>query len=89
MSHDLDLGGLSIDYEGAGRLEVASEFGANLSLFFFFGLFDQTLPCERQMFSELNVLLLTSQFFYFFLHTFHKILCNSVLRCARFADAHG
>ena len=51
MSHDLDLGRLSIDDEGAGGLQVAAEFGADLSLFFFFGFFDKTLTCECQMFS--------------------------------------
>ncbi len=89
MSHDLDLGGLSINDECTGCLKVAPEFGADFSLFFFFGFLDQTLPSACQMFAELNFLLLTTQFFYFFLHSLHKILCYSVLICARFADSHG
>ena len=89
MPHNLDLGGLSINYKCASCLKVTPELGTDFSLLLLFSFLDQTLPGECQMFAELNVLLLTPQFFYLFLHTLHQILGYSILRRARFADAHG
>ena len=86
MSHDLNLRRLCINDKCTSSCQIPSEFGTSLTLFLFFGLFNQALASQGQMLSKLNIFLLPSELFNFLLHTFHKIFSDSIFGCSRFAD---